>query len=164
MTTFSPQWFSLREAARRLIRIENTSILIPQSLTEDANQIISQMVDHLPQRLHLPQIIPNDTLLTDEFLKPTSAPLNQVPLKGTVSGVIEICQDGEVIVRIGGDEPPIAACWIPTLKNNLIELWQVFIEHTDDLLHAGYPGCIGCAGPGAEEEWDEKVRRLRCLS
>jgi hypothetical protein len=39
----------------------------------------------------------------------------------------------------------------------------VFVEHVEDLLDAGYPGCIGCAGPGAEGEWDEISQRAKFI-
>jgi len=29
-----------------------------------------------------------------------------------------------------------------------------------DLVDAGYPGCLGCGGPGLEEPWDEVHWRL----
>ncbi len=29
------------------------------------------------------------------------------------------------------------------------------------LLEAGYPGCLGCGGPGLEDSWDEEAWRSR---
>ena len=29
------------------------------------------------------------------------------------------------------------------------------------LLEAGYPGCLGCGGPGLEDPWDEEAWRSR---
>ena len=34
-----------------------------------------------------------------------------------------------------------------------------FSKQVVDLLEAGYPGCVGCGGPGAEGDWNEEVRR-----
>jgi hypothetical protein len=57
------------------------------------------------------------------------------------------------IAQIGGLEPPLEICWVPNCG------WSEFSEQVLELLEAGYPGCIGCGGPGAEEEWNEEVRR-----
>ncbi len=59
-------------------------------------------------------------------------------------------------VRLGGEPPSMDICWIPGDER---QLWISLFEACDDLLQAGYPGCIGCGGPGSEEEWDEKKRR-----
>lgn len=61
------------------------------------------------------------------------------------------------LAHIGGDEPSIDVCWVP--ESN----WKDFSEQVLDLLEAGYPGCVGCGGPGAEGEWKEEVRREEML-
>ena len=62
------------------------------------------------------------------------------------------------LAQIGGLEPPLDICWVPNCG------WIEFSEQVLDLLKAGYPGCIGCGGPGAEEEWNEEVRRGQFLA
>lgn len=62
------------------------------------------------------------------------------------------------LAQIGGLEPPLDICWVPNCG------WSEFSEQVLDLLKAGYPGCIGCGGPGAEEEWNEEVRREQFLA
>ena len=62
------------------------------------------------------------------------------------------------LAQIGGLEPPLEICWVPNCG------WSEFSEQGLDLLEAGYPGCIGCGGPGAEEEWNEEVRRGQFLA
>ena len=57
------------------------------------------------------------------------------------------------LAQIGGTEPEFEVCWVP--DSNFAE----FEEQVLDLLEAGYPGCIGCGGPGSEEEWNEPIRR-----
>jgi hypothetical protein len=57
------------------------------------------------------------------------------------------------LFQLGGDEPDVNTCWIPNCT------WNDFYVQVVDLLEAGYPGCIGCGGPGAEEEWNEASRR-----
>ena len=61
------------------------------------------------------------------------------------------------LAQIGGIEPPLDICWVPNCG------WSEFAEQVLDLLEAGYPGCIGCGGPGAEEEWNEEIRRGQFL-
>ena len=57
------------------------------------------------------------------------------------------------LAQIGGIKPKIEVCWVP--ESNFSD----FEEQVLDLLEAGYPGCIGCGGPGSEGEWNEPVRR-----
>jgi|TARA_B100000287_G_scaffold128271_1_gene120281 hypothetical protein len=62
------------------------------------------------------------------------------------------------LAQIGGQEPNLEICWVPNCG------WNEFSEQILDLLEAGYPGCIGCGGPGAEEEWNEEFRRDQFLA
>lgn len=57
------------------------------------------------------------------------------------------------LAQIGGIKPEIEVCWVP--ESNFSD----FEEQVLDLLEAGYPGCIGCGGPGSEGEWNEPLRR-----
>ena len=57
------------------------------------------------------------------------------------------------IAHFDQDEPSLDICWVPNCD------WGDFKVQVLELLEAGYPGCVGCAGPGAEEEWNEKSRR-----
>ena len=57
------------------------------------------------------------------------------------------------LAQIGGMMPEIDICWVP--DSNFTD----FEEQVLDLLEAGYPGCIGCGGPGSEGEWNESLRR-----
>ena len=63
----------------------------------------------------------------------------------------ELGVDG--LFKIGGGEPSLETCWVPD------GTYYEFSEQVLDLLEAGYPGCVGCGGPGAEEVWNEKARR-----
>ncbi|MAE38482.1 MAG: hypothetical protein CL969_02460, partial [Euryarchaeota archaeon] len=65
----------------------------------------------------------------------------------------------ELLASVGGDEPDIAVCWIPILEEEFENVWDDFRQIISDLLIAGYPGCIDCAGPAATEPWDEQSRR-----
>ena len=61
----------------------------------------------------------------------------------------------EGLFQIGGLEPGIGTCWVPEAT------WSDFEQQVIELLQAGYPGCVGCGGPGAEGEWNEVLRRKK---
>ncbi len=48
--------------------------------------------------------------------------------------------------------------WIP---GDCISIWNRFTDTVLRLAAAGYPGCVGCAGPAAEVPWDEEASRQR---
>lgn len=54
---------------------------------------------------------------------------------------------------MGKKEPRNHVCWVPKAT------WIDFKTQVVELLEAGYPGCIGCGGPGSEGEWNEALRR-----
>ena len=60
------------------------------------------------------------------------------------------------LFQLGGQEPNLETCWVPG-----DHLWNDFVANCVELLEAGYPGCEGCAGPGADEEWNEAARRVK---
>lgn len=82
---------------------------------------------------------------------------DNIPSKTSLPNVIE--GDFQIIgiADFGADEPDGDVCWVPLCN------WQDFFEQVTDLLEAGYPGCIGCAGPGAEGEWNEAFRRSQFI-
>lgn len=83
---------------------------------------------------------------------------DNIPSRLSLPHVVE----GEIMVKglfqLGGEEPSVEVCWVPDCS------WDDFCEQVMDLLVAGYPGCVGCAGPGAEGEWNEAVRRRQFIS
>lgn len=54
-------------------------------------------------------------------------------------------------------DPPesLETVWI---KGGL-EKWDILQKYILELGRAGYPGCVGCAGPAASEPWDEGFSR-----
>tara|TARA_Y100000589_G_scaffold132425_2_gene126167 strand:- start:2270 stop:2584 length:315 start_codon:yes stop_codon:yes gene_type:complete len=61
------------------------------------------------------------------------------------------------IVYIGDSEPPIEICWIEMP----IELgFSALMESCEQLLNAGYPGCVGCDESIPEGRWDEGKFRV----
>ena len=126
----------IAEAARRLLRTEGCTLEVTPSLAEAANELALHISDALPSLLREPEVS------------------SQV-------GWTYVCikKDGELIARIGGPEPSLDACWIPDHGDQLSILWSRFIHHIRDLVSAGYPGCVGCGGPGSEGPWDETASR-----
>ena len=59
---------------------------------------------------------------------------------------------------IGGEEPDCEIVWIP---GDVVDIWCRYLRVLVDLANAGYPGCVGCAGPAAELTWDEWLSRRR---
>ena len=48
-------------------------------------------------------------------------------------------------------------------QNNKVSIsffWEDFERRVLHLVEAGYPGCIGCGGPGKDDEWDEEENRI----
>lgn len=116
------RWPSLREAARRFLKAENCTVLVPEQNLHEAIKLVQCIADHIPARLDFP-IVKKGNLGVDNLF------------------------------QIGGTKPGPEICWVPNCG------WADFEEQVLDLLEAGYPGCVGCAGPGAEGEWDEDARR-----
>ena len=59
---------------------------------------------------------------------------------------------------IGGEEPDGKLVWIP---GDVADIWCRYLGVLVNLANAGYPGCVGCAGPAAELTWDELLSRRR---
>ena len=91
-----------------------------------------------------------------------SAPSIIIEMKKDGAGMkdqIEIFNYGKRIGLISHSEPENMDClWIPSETSTF---WRDFENRVSDLVEAGYPGCIGCGGPGSEDEWDEKQNRIR---
>ncbi len=126
MDMSDPRWPSLREAARRFLRIDGCTLSVPEGLEKDAWDIVQMIADNVPSKLDLPKVVNGELAIVG-------------------------------LAQIGGIEPPLDICWVPNCG------WSEFAEQVLDLLEAGYPGCIGCGGPGAEEEWNEEIRRGQFL-
>ena len=60
---------------------------------------------------------------------------------------------------IAASEPAdMRVVWIP---GDCLPIWNRFKDTLLRLAAAGYPGCVGCAGPAAELPWDEEASRQR---
>ncbi len=65
---------------------------------------------------------------------------------------------GEIGGRIATHPPKSEEVWLPL---PLVTTFEQLIGETLALARAGYPGCLGCGGPDAEEPWDEHAARVR---
>ncbi len=127
---------SVRELARRILRSRGVIIRHPSELAilEDLSVQISDLAPSLQFGVNFKE---NDG---DEV-------------------VIETL--GENGGRISSHPPNNDEVWIPL---PLASSFEKLISETLALARAGYPGCLGCGGPDAEEPWDESAARLRFLS
>lgn len=123
---------SLRELARRILRSRGVIIHHPSEVEVPSE--LSLEISDLAPSLHfgLESKVHSDTEIV----------------------VSLIGEDGG---SIGMKEPNISQVWIP-MENNVG--FSELIEQVLKLAAAGYPGCVGCGGPDAEEMWDEKSIRL----
>ena len=123
----------IAEAARRLLRTEGTSLLVPEFFFDEALELSLAISDGIPKMIREPSV--------------SLGAENQIEIVG--------------LVQIGGAEPNPSICWIPTPQNTLQNLWTDWVTQIHDLMAAGYPGCVGCGGPGSEGVWDELASRAR---
>ena len=105
---------------------------------------------------------------------PTSLDIDALSVKisdlspGTLLGVVgeESDSEGITIETLNSPGGVIATkepvdskvVWIP---GDCSSIWNRFTNTVLRLAEAGYPGCVGCAGPAAEGPWDEEVSRQR---
>ena len=78
--------------------------------------------------------------------------------KSTNSKEIIIENNEQTIGIISKQEPgELEIIWI---QNSPKLFWIDFEMRIIKLVDAGYPGCIGCGGPGSEETWNEQQNRF----
>jgi len=123
---------SLAEAARRLLRSSGAILSVPPELVMVARELSLRISDDLPGMLNEPEV-------------------------QSGSREIEVIIEKSMIIQIGGAPPEDSICWVPS--DDLVDSWIQFSQVVIDLLIAGYPGCVGCAGPAAEAPWLEVVQR-----
>jgi len=90
-----------------------------------------------------------------------SAPSIIIDIKKDIIGIknqIMIFDDEIMIGLISEKEPEDIGClWIPSGAQ---KFWKDFERRILHLVEAGYPGCIGCGGPGKDNEWNEEENRM----
>ena len=123
----------IAEAARRLLRTEDTSLIVPEALLNEAIELSLSISDGIPKLIREPTV--------------SMGSENQIEVGG--------------LSQLGGEEPPLSICWVPTTTLDLETIWSRWTLQIRDLMAAGYPGCVGCGGPGSEGKWDETASRAR---
>lgn len=136
MRITDPRWPAVREAARILLREEHLAVHGPAWLETKLHDLAVSMGDKLPARLSFPL-----------FLNTQDHSITIVD-RATM----------ETRVECSRVEPARHVVWVPLECD---EAWMNLEATAMDLLEAGYPGCVGCAGPEAEAPWDETTSRKR---
>lgn len=133
-----PLWPAVREFSRRLLREDGLVLSVNEERTTDVNQLLLAMADLQPERLVFPSVIGHPT---------AGLTLHRSH------------EDGEVLLgQSSVVEPPMNVLWLPMEANEALDS---ILEAAHDLLQAGYPGCVGCAGSVDETAWDEATHRQR---
>lgn len=132
-----PLWPVVREAARRIVRLENLSIYADEQFGDLINQLSGKISDHIPQRANFPEHV--------------------ISKESTIQIVEKSEGNNNLIIQIGMIEPDIDVCWVQMTKQ--VGFNAVF-QSCLQLLDAGYPGCIGCDDSIQEGRWDERKFRI----
>ncbi len=133
------RWPVVRELARILLRTDELTVQGPVWLEQSVQNLALRLADVQPARTRFPQFNPGDQDAISMIVPETS----------------------DVLGRCSLDEPGTETVWLlmePT------EAWAAISTITDDLLRAGYPGCLGCGGPYTEGAWDERASRKSMMN
>lgn len=139
MRISDPRWPAVREWARTLLRTEDLVVEGPDWLQASVNDLSLRLADVQPARTMFPRFVLGN--------------------QDAISMIVP--ETGAVLGRCSLDEPGPETVWIlmePT------EAWAAISTITDDLLRAGYPGCLGCGGPHTEGAWDERSSRQAMMN
>jgi hypothetical protein len=126
---------ALWEICRRVLKSEKLNFIIDDNLEVNIQDFNNKISDLAPTVL-----------------------LDVTKTKSTNSNEIIIENNEETIGIISKKEPKrLEIIWI---QNSPKIFWTDFEMRIIKLVEAGYPGCIGCGGPGSEEEWNEQQNRF----
>ena len=71
---------------------------------------------------------------------------------------IYLYANNQLIGQVGGEiSREMTSVYIPA--DDVSVEWNHLERIILELIDAGYPGCVGCGGPDADEEWDENKNR-----
>ena len=139
MRVTDPRWPAVREVARTLLRTPALCVIGPQWLAEQLHALNLKLSDVQPSRT----VFPSHQPASDNVLQFVDA------------------ENNTLIAQCSLHEPANQAVWLPM---NTSEGWKEITSVADDLLNAGYPGCLGCGGPHSDEDWNEEESRNRMSS
>lgn len=134
MRITDPRWPAVREVARMILRVEDLLVKGPGWLEEPIVELGLRLADVQPARTMFPSFVLEE---------------------GDGIQLMETCSAAP-LASCSLDEPDVTTVWIP-MPPSLA--WEAISKICDDLLRAGYPGCLGCGGPHTEGEWDEVSSR-----
>ena len=109
--------------------------MVPRKNLLDAKELMLLISDMVPSKIELPDV------------------------KLSSGSNITYTNDENFNFVIGTEELDLSYCWVKTDKSSDSSSWDNFRVMVTKLASAGYPGCVGCGGPGAEGPWDEAVAR-----
>lgn len=138
MRITDPLWPAVREVARMLLREDNLTIVVSNGDLDQVNKLVLAMGDHQPDRLTFPKTM--------------------VSSSESFSIVKSIDGETTLLVQSGPSPPDVEIVWLPLEAN---QAWKDVNHAAEDLLRAGYPGCLGCGGPNSEQPWDEGYQRAQ---
>ena len=135
MRITDPRWPAVREFARILLRTEALVVHGPKWLGVKIHALSVRLGDVQPSRTVFPAFEEDDDDKISLMLGGTDRMLAQCTI----------------------DEPSLETVWVPMETDTG---WTSVSSVVEDLLNAGYPGCLGCGGSNTEGEWDETNSRI----
>ena len=132
MSPNHPAWGAVREAARRILRHEKVRISLPHATIQAGHRLVDRIMDADPRRTDLPTVHLGDTC--------------------------EVYADQTLVVSWTNGRS--LDTLLMTTEGDAAATMMHVLGMAHDLVDAGYPGCLGCGGPGLEEPWDEVHWRL----
>ena len=116
-----------------MLRSEGGVLYLNRNISDGAIELMLKISDHVPSKISFPEL--------------------------------SYIESQEIILECSGNNFNIGEEENQRiLLSNLINLRLViqgrFSKMVLELAVAGYPGCIGCGGPGSEESWDEASSRI----
>ena len=133
------RWPAVRELARIILRTEELVVKGPEWLESHIVNLGLRLADVQPARTTFPAFVSH------------------------LEGDIELVDPASsvVLAQCSLEEPELTTVWLPMSPATA---WEVVSKVSDDLLQAGYPGCLGCGGPHTEGDWDEATSRRNMVN
>ena len=135
MSPDDERWPAVREAARRILRTASVRLSVVGHHLSDAHNLVSAIAEANPAQLSLPDVVESSTNLVLD------------------------AETGQILVT-WNRTPELDALLFQDFGPHGVTVKDVF-SMAHGLVEAGYPGCLGCGGPGLEAPWDELAWRTR---
>lgn len=135
MSPDDERWPAVREAARRILRTASVRLSVVGHHLSDAHNLVSAIAEANPAQLSLPDVVESTTNLVLD------------------------AETGQILVT-WNRTPELDALLFRDIGPHGVTVKDVF-SMAHGLVEAGYPGCLGCGGPGLEAPWDELAWRTR---